>query len=128
MRPSIAAALIALGLSSPALATGGFECRPLKGSGPVLNLVVGHTISPRPLSVTIQDGQTRLSTHGPGAQLAIGQSWIDGRHLWLDVADPHATRFEARLRARFNGKLRGRPAIGTLTRNNRTWRVRCDEA
>jgi hypothetical protein len=37
-------------------------------------------------------------------------------------------RFEGKLRARFNPKLRGRPAVGTLARGGKTYRVRCVEA
>ncbi len=119
MRLAITAALLAF--SSPALATGGFECRPLGGTGPVLNLVLGHTISPRPISVTLRDGDRTIPT-------SLGQSWIDGQILWLDLLDPQALRFEGRLRARFQPRMRGRPAIGTLVRGGRSYRMRCIEA
>ena len=126
MRLALAAA--ALACSSPAFATGGFECRPLSGMGPVLNMVIGHTLSARPVSVILKEGKRTLSTYGPRAPLAIGQSWIDGRYLWLDLTDAGLSRREATLRAIFQPKLRGRPATGTLVRNGRTWRVRCVEA
>ena len=127
MKYALAAA--ALLCSSPALATGGFECRPLSGGGQTVGIAVGHTVSARPVAVTLREGRRLLSTSGRGAdQLVIGQSWIDERHLWLDLLDAEANRFEARLRATFQLKLKGRPAIGTLVRNGRTYRMRCIEA
>jgi hypothetical protein len=35
-------------------------------------------------------------------------------------------RYEARLKARFVARARGRQALGTLTRNGRIQRVRCE--
>ncbi len=42
MRYALAAA--ALACASPALATGGLECRPIQGAGPRLHLVIGHAV------------------------------------------------------------------------------------
>ena len=126
MRTPVAIALAVFACSSPAFATGGFQCRPVAGTGFVLDLAVGHTVSARPISVTLREGRRTLSTdRGP---LAVGQSWIDGQRLWLDLIDAGATRFEGKLRATFNPKLRGRPAIGTFVRAGKTYRVRCLEA
>ena len=127
MRIPVAVALVAFACSTPAFATGGFHCRPVSGAGPVLNLAFGHTMSPRPLSATLQEGNRTLSTQGGSDRLAAGQSWVDGQHLWLDLLDPHATRFEGKLRATFRPKLRGRPAIGTFVRGGKTYRMRCTE-
>ena len=118
----------ALACSSPALATGGFECRPVSGPGPALVMTIGHTLSAIPVSVTLREGGRTLSTYGPSAPLVIGQSWFDERYLWLDLTDASLSRREAKLRAVFQPKLRGRPAIGTLVRNGRTFKVRCVEA
>jgi hypothetical protein len=60
--------------------------------------------------------------------MTVAQSWIDQRYLWVDLVDSNATRYEARLRAVFQPRLRGRPALGTLVRGGRTYRVRCVEA
>ena len=123
-----AAATVALAWSAPALATGGFGCRPVSGSGPTLDIVIGHTPSARPLSVTLREGRRTFSTAaGAGGALVLGQSWIDERHLWLDLLDSNANRFEAKLRASFQPRMRGRPAIGTLVRGGRTYRMRCIE-
>jgi hypothetical protein len=122
------AAPLALGLAGPALATGGFQCRPVTGTGPVLTMAVGHTLSPIPISVTLQEGSRTLSTYGPRAPIVVGQSWMDQRHLWLDLVDANLNRYEAKLRATFQPRLRGRPAVGTFVRNGRTFRVRCEEA
>ena len=119
MRLVLAAASIALLAAAPAYATGGFTCRPISGAGPVLTLAVGHTAVVSVVSAKLSDSRARL---------AVGQSWIDWRYLWLDLVDANAVRVEARLRAVFQPKLRGRPAIGTLVRGGRTYRVRCDES
>ena len=128
MRHPLAAA--ALACSAPAFATGGLDCRPIQGAGPTLHLVIGHVVAPALVSVRMTDGLSynsgseRMGSRG----LAIARSWIDERLLWVDLADPGLTRFEGRLRAVFQPKLRGRPAVGTFVRNGRTWRVRCVEA
>ncbi|HEY0027289.1 MAG TPA: hypothetical protein VGC35_05420 [Allosphingosinicella sp.] len=119
MRLVLAAASIALLAASPAFATGGFTCKPVSGAGPVLTLTVGHTAVASVISARLSDS---------AAKLAVGQSWIDWRTLWLDLVDSNSVRVEARLRATFQPKLRGRPAIGTLVRGGRTYRVRCEES
>lgn len=128
MRLAFAAA--ALACASPALATGGIDCRPVRGGGPTLHLVIGHGVTPALVSVRMTDGLSynsgseRMGSRG----LAIARSWLDDRFLWVDLADPNLTRFEGRLRATFQPKLRGRPAVGTFVRNGRTYNVRCVEA
>ncbi len=128
MRLALPAAAL-LACSSPAFATGGFDCRPVSGAGPRLTVGIGHSISAQPFDVTILEGRRTFSTSRKGAvPIILGQSWIDDRYLWLDLVDTNANRFEAKLRATFQPKLKGRPAIGTLVRNGRTYRVRCIEA
>ena len=128
MRLAIAAA--ALVCAGPALATGGIDCRPVRGSGPTLHLVIGHAVVPALVSVQMTDGLSynsgneRMGSRG----LAIARSWLDERILWVDLADPNLTRFEGRLRAVFQPKLRGRPAVGTFVRNGRSYAMRCVEA
>src|SRR5688500_11036230 len=117
MKLAVPIALLAAAAASPASATSGLQCRPVSGPGPVLDLVVGHGTGPALVAA-------RLG----GTPAAIAQSWIDGRHLWLDLVDAGATRYEAKLRAVFQPRLRGRPALGTLVRGGRTYRVRCVEA
>ena len=85
-------------------------------------------VSARPLSVTMREGNRAVSTGSGARRLGLGQTWIDGQRLWLDLLDSGATRFEGKLRATFNPKLRGRPAIGTFVRGGKTYRVRCIEA
>ena len=60
--------------------------------------------------------------------LTVGQSWIDERYLWLDLLDGEGVRYEARLRANFRPRRGGLPAVGTLVRDGRTYRVRCEES
>ena len=119
-----------LGIASPALATGGIDCRPIRGAGPTLHLVVGHVISGGILSVQMTDrisynsGNQRMGSGG----IMIGQSWIDERVLWLDLLDPNAERFEGKLRATFQRRRDEWSAVGTFERNGRTYRMRCEEA
>ena len=117
MKLAIPFAIAAAALAGPALATSGLQCRPTSGSGPALDLVVGHGAGP----VLVQ---ARLA----GEPMAVAQSWIDARYLWLDLVDADASRYEAKLRAVFQPRLRGRPALGTLERGGRTYRVRCVES
>jgi hypothetical protein len=117
MKLTLPLALLALAAASPASATSGLHCRPVAGAGPTLDLVVGHGAGPALVAARIG-----------GAPATIAQGWIDGRLLWVDLVDSGATRYEAKLRAVFQPRLRGRPALGTLVRGGRTWRVRCVES
>ena len=123
-------AVFALAWAGPAFATSGLECRPEPGNGPTLHLVIGHAVAPSVVSVRMNDGLSYNSGNermGSGG-LAIVRSWLDEQRVWLDLADPALTRFEGRLRATFQPRLRGRPALGTFVRGGRTWRIRCVEA
>jgi hypothetical protein len=117
MKLAFPIALLAMAAAAPAFATSGLQCRPTSGAGPVIDLVVGHGAGPALVSA-------RLG----GKPTTIAQSWIDSRYLWLDLVDANATRYEAKLRAVFQPRLRGRPALGTLVRGGRTYRVRCTES
>ena len=129
MRLAFAAAALLLCAATPALATGGFECRPMSGAGPALIVGIGHGLSLRPFTVWIRDGKSLLAAQGGGGgQLELGQTWIDSQYLWVDLLDSRRERFEAKLRATFQPKLKDRPAIGTLAWRGRTYRVRCIEA
>jgi hypothetical protein len=89
----------------------------------------GHAISSPVFVARIDEGKKTLTAGGaPGDTMRVGQSWIDRQYLWLDLVDANATRFEAKLRATFQPKLKGRPALGTLVRNGRKYRVRCEES
>ena len=131
MRIAFAAAAAALCLSTPAFATGGFECRPIAGAGPVLTVGIGHGLSLRPFTVWLREGKHLLAANNvpqAGDALALGQTWIDPQYLWVDLLDPKRERIVARLRATFQPKMKYRPAMGALVRNGRTYRVRCVEA
>lgn len=128
MKLAYTVAAIGLCAATPGLATGGYQCRPANGAGPVLTMAVGHTVSAALISATLKDGKRIFSTQGTKPALAVGQSWIDDRYLWLDLTDANSVRHEARLRTAFQPKLRGRPATGTLVRGGKTYRVRCVEA
>ena len=129
MRLAVMTGLLLLITSAPAAATQGMRCAPVSGAGPVITMSIGQQL----LDVHLEDGRTRLTTRGPNQRsttqpMTIGQSWIDARYLWVDLLDANADRYEGRLRATFQPRQRGRPAVGTFVRNGRTWRVRCVEA
>ena len=127
MRLDLAAGAALLLFPMPALATGGFDCRPASGAGPRLTMGISHSLQAIPFSVTLEEGGRTLSTQGDRPALVIGQSWFDSRYLWLDLVDPTLSRREATLRTVFQPRLKGRPAIGTLVRGGRTYRMRCVE-
>ncbi len=131
MRSYYLLAAIAIALPAPALATTGYRCAPVAGSGPILHLVIGHTVAPQIVGVRLDDAGRRFETQGAGEApptLALMQGWIDDQRLWLDLADANAQEWQGRLRATFQPRLRGRPAIGTFTRSGRAYRVRCVES
>jgi hypothetical protein len=129
MRFAAASALLVVVTATPAAATRGMRCAPVQGAGPVITLSLGAGLA----GVYLEDGGTILST-GAFVQpaharpMAVGQSWIDERYVWLDLLDADSARYEGRLRATFQPRVRGRPAVGTLVRNGRTYRIRCVEA
>ncbi len=117
MKLAFPIAVMLAAAAAPAFATSGLQCRPRSGAGPTLDLVVGHGAGPALVAA-------RLG----GKPMTVAQSWIDSRYLWVDLVDANATRYEAKLRAVFQPRLRGRPALGTLVRGGRTYRVRCVES
>ncbi|HEY0043544.1 MAG TPA: hypothetical protein VGB62_03235 [Allosphingosinicella sp.] len=125
MRFALPAVLIALTAAAPALATGGYQCRPVSGAGPSLSVVTGRTVAPVVVQASIVESGRTFTTAGEGARLSVAQSWIDEDGIKLDLIDAQATRFEARLRARFVKTRFGREATGTLSRGGRVYRVRC---
>ena len=130
MKLAIVVAFTFLIAANPALATAGLQCSVVRGQGPTLNIVIGHGPAAGVTGVSLHERDRILTTpHRPdGDPLVISQSWIDDRHLWIDLVDAEGIRYEGKLRARFKPTLRGRPAIGTLSRNGRTFQVRCVEA
>ena len=121
MRFARIAALAAF-VSSPAFATGGFECRATDRSGISVSGVIGHGIASPLVSVWLVEGRRTLSTAGERPMLAIGQSWIDSREIRLDLVDAQGLRHEAQLRAKWMVRNQG---SGTLIRNGRRHPVRC---
>lgn len=109
--------------ASPALATGGFECRTTDDSGIRVVGTIGHVIASPLVTAQLHLGDRTLSTAGEAAPIAIGRSWIDSREIRVDLVDAQATRFEAQLRARI---MTRNGATGTLVRNDVSHPVRCD--
>ena len=116
--PFVALALVA----SPALATGGFECRATDRSGIRMDGVVGHVIAAPLISARLVTPGRILTTAGANPDLAVGRSWLDAREIRIDLVDLQATRFEAQLRVRIMVRNGG---VGTLVRAGRAHPVRC---
>ncbi|MEO5973349.1 MAG: hypothetical protein ABIP91_08315 [Sphingomicrobium sp.] len=107
---------VVLFAAAPAHATGGLVCR-TAGARPLeLSLVIGHTAVSSIVSA-------RLSERGRAVPVTVVQSWLEPNELWLDLVDPNATRHEARLRAKRNGRVYD----GTIWRGGRGRWVRCRE-
>jgi hypothetical protein len=122
MRPAPYFALALLFLAAPALATGGFDCRATDGSNIGISGSLGRVVGNPLLGASLQLGERTLSTAGDRPEIAVGRSWIDEREIRVDLIDPQALRFEAQLRARMTRS----GATGTLVREGRTYRVRCE--
>ncbi len=124
MKRFVFLALPALFAASPALATGGFDCRTTDGSNILMSGTIGRVIGAPLVAAHLRIGdQPTLSTTDPEPRFAIVRSWIDEREIRVDLADPGAERFEAQLRARTT--MRG-TANGTLVRAGVTHPVRCE--
>ena len=127
MRYASLAAVAALAISTPALATGGLQCRTTDRSNIQIDIVVGHGSVSAITGVQMSQGKRRWGGSS-GDPLIVAQSWIDSQRLWLDLVDAEGRRYEAKLRATFNPKFKGRPALGTLVRGGKSYRIRCVEA
>ncbi|MEA3017542.1 MAG: hypothetical protein QOI38_2264 [Sphingomonadales bacterium] len=125
MRCLAAAALVAgTFAAAPASATQGQLCRPVSAGGPSVSIVTGAGL----VGVSLSERGTTLSTMGPNARIATRQSWFDALRVWIDLTDPNAMRDEGRLRLHYVGRGRGRHLAGTLARNGRLYRLRCEES
>lgn len=115
-------ALLFLAASSPALASASFECEATDASGAMISGGMARAIAaPLESAELVIDGEA-MSTRDDPPRIAIGQSWIDGERLWVDLVDPQLLRFEARLRAATDAAGDTR---GTLTRDGRAYPVIC---
>ena len=109
----LALTLLSLG-ASPALATGGFDCR-TAGNRPIaVSLAFGHV----PGSALVS---ARLVDKGRIVPVSRAQWWLDRSELRLVLVDPDATREEVIIRARRNGPTYD----GSLWRGGRRSWVRC---
>jgi hypothetical protein len=105
--------------ASPALATSTMVCTAAGWPGMDIAIVTGTT---GVVQATISLGGEELSTVGENGP-KIGQAWMDGTELKLDIVDANADQRLARLLTR----RRGDAYIGTLEFRGRTIRVRCTE-
>ena len=116
MKKIILAAMVTLGIATPAHATGGLICR-TAGARPIdLALVISHTAVSAVVSA-------RLTDNGRGVPVALAQSWLEPNEVRVDLTDRNAMRHELRLRAKRNGSVYD----GSIWRlGERRW-VRCRE-
>ncbi|HEX8216207.1 MAG TPA: hypothetical protein VF577_01965 [Allosphingosinicella sp.] len=124
---SAAVLLVAAGLAAaPAQASQSMLCRPLSGTGPMLNLLLaaGGGIGGANL---MERGTTRSTFREPDG-IEIRQSWIDEHRVWVDLTDPQRMGDEGRLRGTFVRTGRHWHVAGTFVRAGRLYRVRCEES
>ena len=109
--------------ASPALATGGFDCRTTDGSNIEMSGTIGRVIGAPLIAAQLRLGDEALATTDPEPRITIARSWIDTREIRVDLADPQLERFEAQLRARTRSDG---TATGTLVRDGASHPVRCE--
>ena len=123
MKRTFAGLALLLG-STPALATGGFDCRTTDGSDILMSGTIGRVIGSPLIAAHLRiANQPTLGTTDPEPRIYILRSWIDARDIWVDLAEATPEEFAAQLRVRIGA--RG-TATGTLLRNRRTHPVRCE--
>lgn len=123
MRFSLLLAAPLLLAASPALATGGFDCRTTDGSNIRIAGAVGHVLGAPLVGATLFLGDRALATSDAEPPLVIARSWLDGERIWVDLVDPQMSGFEAQLRVRVGANW---TATGTLARDGVTHPVRCE--
>lgn len=123
MRKTLFLAAPLLLAATPAFATGGFNCRSTDGSNISLSGAVGHVMGAPLVTAHLGLGERILSSAGSEPALVIARSWLDSERIWVDLADPQLSRFEAQLRVRVGANW---TATGTLVRDGITHPVRCE--
>ena len=123
MKRALLLAMPLLLAASPALATGGFDCRTTDRSDMVMSGTIGRVIGTPLVAAHLRIGDRTLATTDPEPEITIVRSWIDAREIKVDLADPQAERFVAQLRARIGARGRG---TGTLVRDGVTHPVMCE--
>jgi hypothetical protein len=108
---------VLLAAAAPAHATGGMTCR-TAGAKPVeVSLVIGHTTGSPLVS-------GRMMDNGSAIEVRAVQWRLDSSELRLLLVDPQATRTEATLKPKKNGRFYD----GSLVRSGRSQWVRCRES
>ena len=121
------AALLAIAFAAtatPAHATQGQRCRPVSGSGPVVDIVSSAQL----IGVSVAERGVTRSTMAPGAAIASRQSWFDGERVWIDLWNPRTMADEGKLRLAYVGRGAARRLAGTFTRAGRVTRLGCEES
>jgi hypothetical protein len=121
MRYAIAAAAVALTISSPAAATVGLHCKPSGGGKPHVGLVFGAGADGGIASVHLMEGEVWRSSYQREDGLVLTRSSVQRRLVRADFLDNHGRQRRGQLRVRISGYT----ASGTFALNGRTWKVRC---
>lgn len=117
MKRYLFAVPLACAIAAPAHATAGSFCT-TGGADPIeVSLVISRTIGGALISAA-------LSEKGKEIETSIAQWWVDRSEMRLLLTDTNAEREEVEIRAR----ARGDYYVGTLKRNGRSYRVRCEES
>jgi hypothetical protein len=103
--------------AAPANATGGMFCETGGTQKIEVSVTFSHSAGGMLVGATLTDNGKEIPTEK-------AQWWLDGVELRVLLVDPELEREEVEVRARGRGEV----MVGTLKRNGRTWRVRCEEA
>jgi hypothetical protein len=119
MRVALAAALVALALPTPSLATVGLACTPSGKRGPTVGIVfaAGGGIA----AVNLLEAGRWRSSFREQYGLLLTRASADRRSVAVDFLDLRGGKRTGRLRA----SIVGYRATGTFALGGRRWAVRC---
>ncbi|MGZ8348473.1 MAG: hypothetical protein ACXWUX_06150 [Allosphingosinicella sp.] len=122
MRPAFILGLPLMLSASPALATGGFDCR-TADRRIVLTGSFGNSVGTPIDAVFLDVGGRTLATAGDAPHYTIVRSWLDVCDIRIDLVPRDADRITVQLRARLGAPG---PETGTLLLDGVTHPVRCE--
>lgn len=121
MRPAFPVALAFAILATPAHATIGLLCKPLRGEGPAVSLVFGAGADGGIAAVNLKEGPGWRSSYKKEDRLLLTRSSRDGAWIRANFLDARKPQRPGRLQVRISGYR----AAGTLSFGGRSIAVRC---
>ena len=121
MKRALLAGLPLLLLASPALATGGIDCRATDRSGIELFISFGNGRGWNIDGALLLVGDQSLQAGGDDTPLMVVRRWNDFVEIRIELADRQTEQPEAVMRARWRRGV----ATGTLVRRGVSHPVRC---